>query len=57
MVENIKDIVGGANAIPKVTEFLMETVTKLIAVMESTQEMKELMQWQSRKQVVRAGQK
>ena len=48
---NIRDILG-SSALPQVTEFLVETATRMISAMNSTDEMKEIMRWQRRKQVV-----
>ena len=51
IAKNIQDLLG-SDSMPQVTEFLVETATKRVAAMNSTAEMKEIMRWQRRKQVV-----
>lgn len=53
---NIQLILGN-DSMPQVTEFLVETAKKMIAAMNSTDEMKEAMRWQMRKQLVKVGDK
>lgn len=54
--KNIREIIG-YDALPQVTEFLVETATRMVSAMQSTEEMKEVMRWQRRKQVVKVDDK
>ena len=49
--KNIREILG-SSALPQVTEILVETATRMVSAMNSTDEMREIMRWQRRKQVV-----
>ena len=52
IARNIREIVG-SDSIPNVTEFLVETASKMVAAMQSTEEMKEAMRWQRCTKVVK----
>lgn len=49
--QNLKEILGNSTT-PQVTELLVEGATAMISAMHLTREMKEIVRWQRRKQVM-----
>lgn len=54
IAENVRQILG-AGSIQQVTAFIVDAAEKMIYAMHSTDEMKEVMRWQMRKQVIKVG--
>jgi signal recognition particle GTPase len=54
IAENIQQIFGSKQT-PQVTSFLVDTATRMIAAMNNTEQMKEVMRWQKRKQIMSVG--
>ena len=52
IARNIREILG-SDSMPQTTEFLIETATKMVSAMQSTQEMRDAARWQRRKKVLR----